>query len=270
MRSKDISDTNGVRSADVRDDDKSGGGLAAIDLDRNSVGGSEIATDGVGSPEIASDAVRGPEIATDGVGGPEIALDVVRKPEIATDSIGSLEIASNAVGASEIGLGASGRPRSPPTVSAAPRSSRTPSVVPRSEPTASARTRSSGGVGADELDEVHEHESEEVTVEDVNDHDGAYGIASVRVECLFEDEDLLNVSIDWTETNGHTERFLADVEIDRGLTASEEDGAVVRGAYDGGGGAANPARFVARTPPAFRASGVLHCGGRVRACPPST
>ena len=80
---------------------------------------------------------------------------------------------------------------------------------------------------------------------DENDHDGAYGIGSVRVECLFESEDLLNVSIDWTETNGHTERFLADVEIDRGVTASEEDGAVVRGAYDGGGGAGNPARFVA-------------------------
>ena len=108
VRSKDISDTNGVRSADVRDDDKSGGGLAAIDLDRNSVGGSEIATDGVGSPEVASDAVRGREIATDGVGSPEIELDAVRKPEIATDGVGSLEIAGNAVGASEIGLGAVG------------------------------------------------------------------------------------------------------------------------------------------------------------------
>ena len=52
VQSKDISDTNGVRSADVRDDDKNGGGLAAIDLARGSVGSSEIATDGVGSPEI--------------------------------------------------------------------------------------------------------------------------------------------------------------------------------------------------------------------------
>jgi hypothetical protein len=53
------------------------------------------------------------------------------------------------------------------------------------------------------------------------------------------------VSIDWTDTNNHAERFLADVEIDRGVTASEPDAAVVRGAFDGGGGSANPARFVA-------------------------
>ena len=85
VRSKDISDSNGVRSADVRDDDKTGGGLAAIDLARGSVGRSEIAKDGVGSPEIKTDAVRESEIATDGVGSPEIKLDPVNKPEIATD-----------------------------------------------------------------------------------------------------------------------------------------------------------------------------------------
>ena len=41
VTTRDISDTNGVRSADVRDDDKNGGGLAAIDLARGSVGSSE-------------------------------------------------------------------------------------------------------------------------------------------------------------------------------------------------------------------------------------
>ena len=246
VRSKDISDTNGVRSADVRDDDKSGGGLAAIDLDRNSVGGSEIATDGVGSPEIASDAVRGPEIVTDGVGSPEIASDAVRGPEIATDGVGSPEIAPNAVGASEIGLGAVG------AAEIATDGVGSAEILENAVGGPEIGTDSVGkdaivedGVGANELDEVHEHESVEVTVVDENDHDGAYGIGSVRVECLFESEDLLNVSIDWTETNGHTERFLADVEIDRGTTASEEDGAVVRGAFDGGGGTGNPARFVA-------------------------
>jgi hypothetical protein len=226
VRSKDISDTNGVRSADVRDDDNRGGGLAAIDLARNSVGGSEIVTDGVGSPEIATDAVRGPEIASDGVGspeialdavrGPEIALDAVRQPEIATDGVGSPEIRTNSVGAAEIGTDSVGKD-----------------------------AIENDGVGANELDEVHEHESEEVVVEDGVAHDGAYGIGGVRVECLFEDEDLLSVSIDWTDTNDHSERFLADVEIDRSFTASEEDGAVVRGAFDGGGGELNPARFVA-------------------------
>ena len=206
VRSKDISDSNGVRSADVRDDDKSGGGLAAIDLARGSVGGSEIATDGVGSPEIKTDAV----------GGPEIKLNAVSKPEIATDAVGSLEIAENAVGASEIGTDSVGK-----------------DAIGIDE------------VGANELDEVHEHDSDEVVVEDGTAHDGAYGIGSVRVACLFDDEDLLNVSIDWIDTNEHAERMLADVEIDRGVIASEADSAIVRGAFDGGGGSANPARFIA-------------------------
>ena len=196
VTTRDISDTNGVRSADVRDDDKGGGGLAAVDLARGSVGSSEIATDGVGSPEIKADAVRGPEIATDGVGSPEIAANAVGASEIGTDSVGK-----DAIGIDE--------------------------------------------VGANELDEVHEHESEEVVVEDGTAHDGAYGIAGVRVACLFDDEDLLSVSIDWIDTNHHAERMLADVEIDRGNTASEADAAVVRGAFDGGGGSANPARFIA-------------------------
>jgi hypothetical protein len=236
IESIDISDIDGVRSVDVRDDDKNGGGLAAIDLARDSVGSSEIATDGVGSPEIATDAVRGPEIATDGVGspeietdavrGPEIAtdavgspeieLDAVRAPEIATDGVGSAEIAEDAVGASEIGTDTVGK-----------------DAIGIDE------------VGANELDEVHEHESEEVTVEDGTAHDGAYGIGAVRVACLFDDEDLLSVSIDWIDTNEHAERMLADVEIDRGLHADEADAAIVRGAFDGGGGSANPARFVA-------------------------
>ena len=206
VASRDISDTNGVRSIDVRDDDKSGGGLTAVDLARDSVGVSEIATDGVGSPEIASDAVRGPEIATDAVGSPEIEPDAVRASEIATDAVGAPEIATDSVGKDAIGI---------------------------------------DQVGANELDEVHEHESEEVVVEDGTAHDGAFGIGSVRVACLFDDEDLLSVSIDWIDNNEHAETMLADVEIDRGVHASEADAAIVRGAFDGGGGSANPARFVA-------------------------
>ncbi len=216
VKSKDISDSNGVRSADVRDDDKTGGGLAAVDLARGSVGSSEIATDGVSSPEIKTGAVGESEIATDGVGSPELKPDAVNKPEIATDAVGSLEIAENAVGASEIGTDSVGK-----------------DAIGIDE------------VGANELDEVHEHDSDEVIVEDGTAHDGAYGLGSVRVACLFDDEDLLNVSIDWIDTNEHAERMLADVEIDRGVTTSEADSAIVRGAFDGGGGAANPARFIA-------------------------
>ena len=235
VTSKDISDGNGVRSADVRDDDKNGGGLAAIDLARGSVAsseiatdgvgspeieadavrGSEIATDGVGSPEIEADAVRGSEIATDGVGSPEIETDAVRGPEIATDGVGSPEIAKNAVGASEIGTDSVGK-----------------DAIGIDE------------VGANELDEVHEHESEEVVVEDGTAHDGAYGIASVRVACLFDDEDLLSVSIDWIDTNDTPSGCWRTL---RSTAASGLAGRLggVRGAFDGGGGSANPARFIA-------------------------
>ena len=215
VKSKDISDSNGVRSADVRDDDKTGGGLAAIDLARGSVGSSEIATDGVGSPEIKTGRWRVRD-RDRWRRQPGAQADAVSKPEIATDAVGSLEIAENAVGASEIGTDSVGK-----------------DAIGIDE------------VGANELDEVHEHDSDEVVVEDGTAHDGAYGIGSVRVACLFDDEDLLNVSIDWIDTNEHAERMLADVEIDRGVTASEADSALVRGAFDGGGGSTNPARFIA-------------------------
>ena len=236
IESIDISDVDGVRSADVRDDDKNGGGLAAIDLARDSVGSSEIAADGVGSPEIATDAVRGPEIEADAVGSPEIATDAVRGPEIAADGVGSPEIETDAVRAPEI---------APDAVGASEIATNAVGAPEIGTDAVGKDAIAIDGVGANELDEVHEHESEEVTVEDGTAHDGAYGIGAVRVACLFEDEDLLSVSIDWIDTNEHAERMLADVEIDRGVHASEADAAIVRGAFDGGGGSANPAKFIA-------------------------
>ena len=62
VKSNDISNVNGVRSVDVRDDTETGGGLTAGDL----------RTDSVGVLEIAPDAVRGSEIATATVGGDEL------------------------------------------------------------------------------------------------------------------------------------------------------------------------------------------------------
>ena len=273
VRSKDISDTNGVRSADVRDDDRSGGGLAAIDLDRNSAGRSEIATDGVASPEIALDAVRQPEIAADSVGSPEIKPDGVRQSEIAADGVGSPEIKPDGVRQSEIAADGVGSPEIKPD---AVRGSEIAANGVGSAEIATDAVRgleiatggvgsleiaqnavgaselgfgsvgkdaiADGGVGANELDEVYERETLGVEVEDGTAHDGAYGIGNARVACGGSDDDLLSVSIDWTDANGHNERFLADVEIDRVTTA---DAAVVRGAFDGGGGTADPARFIA-------------------------
>ena len=62
VKTPDISDTNGVRSADVRDDTLNGGGLTAVDL----------RPDSVGATEIAADAARGSEIAAGVVGADEL------------------------------------------------------------------------------------------------------------------------------------------------------------------------------------------------------
>ena len=59
VKTGDISNANGVRSVDVRDDTQTKGGLGAVDL----------APDSVGPSEIQADAVRGSEIATGVAGG---------------------------------------------------------------------------------------------------------------------------------------------------------------------------------------------------------
>jgi hypothetical protein len=232
VKTQDISDTNGVRSADVRDDDKNGGGLAAVDLARNSVGRSEIATDGVSSREIELDAIRRPEIATDGVGSPEIARDAVRGPEIAPNGVGASEIAPDGVGESEIATD---------SVSAS-------EVAPQSLTGDEIRNLTGDdinedAVGSNELADVFERATPEVSVEDGTAGDGTYGIGSVFVSCEFGFQEFLSASIEWTDTNGRREAMLQDVEILRDQPGL--DGAIVTGIFDGGGGDANPAKFIA-------------------------
>ena len=112
------------------------------------------------------------------------------RAEIATGGVGVNEIATNAVRAEEIGTDSVGKD----------------AIV-------------TDGVGANGLDEVHEYESEEQTIADGTAHDGAYGIDTVTVACLFASE----------------------VKIERSGT----DSATVHAAFDGGGGAGNPARYQA-------------------------
>jgi hypothetical protein len=52
------------------------------------------------------------------------------------------------------------------------------------------------------------------------------------------------VSIEWTDTNGHNEAMLHNVEYTRD-NGPLRDQAFVSAVFDGGGGAANPARFEA-------------------------
>ena len=103
VKTNDISNSNGVRSADVRDDTLDGGGLGATDLGLDSVGRDELQGGAVGTNEIADDAVGSLKIRDGAVGDPEIATGAVGAPEIATDSVGGAEIGSDVVGPAELG-----------------------------------------------------------------------------------------------------------------------------------------------------------------------
>jgi hypothetical protein len=223
VSTKDISDSDGVRSADVRDDDKRGGGLSAIDLAQNSVGASEITADGVGSSEIKLDAVRRPEIAADGVGASEIAADGVGALEIAADGVGTSEIASHAITGEEI----------------------FPHSITGEEirgGTIQANHIADGGVGAQHV-AIYERESvAEQEVADAIASDGFYGEASINVQCDNTSQ-LLGATIDWTDTNGQQEAMLSEVTIRRDLNGA--DVADVTGVFDGGGNVANPGKFIA-------------------------
>jgi hypothetical protein len=213
VSTKDISDSDGVRSADVRDDDKRGGGLAAADLARNSVGPSEIDEAAVRRAEIGPDAVNRPEIATDGVGSPEIAANAVRESDIAKDAVGASEIAPTSITGEEV-----------------------------KSRTLDSFLLKSFSVGSTELVSIYERASAATVVTDATAHDGIYGRAIAAVTCEEVGEKLLSASMDWTDTNGVNEAMLSEVFIDR---SGAFDQAVLAAVFDGGGGTANPARFVA-------------------------
>jgi hypothetical protein len=92
VRAPDISNENGVRTFDVRNDTEEGGGLAAIDLAAGSVGSSEIVDDAVDFSDLAADSVRNFEIAAGEVRGSEIAENAIGSGEIAGDQVGALEL----------------------------------------------------------------------------------------------------------------------------------------------------------------------------------
>lgn len=73
VKTQDINDTNGVRSADLRDDTLENGGLQAADLRPDAVGTSEVTADAVGTDEIASSAVGSDEVIDGSLGTSELS-----------------------------------------------------------------------------------------------------------------------------------------------------------------------------------------------------
>lgn len=96
----------------------------------------------------------------------------------------------------------------------------------------------SGAVGADELQTVHEHFSAATNIVDTTAHDGQYSTNTATVTCG-AGEDLLGVSVDWTNTAGHNETMFTGVDS---INRAGDDSAVVRVGFDGGPG---PATFQA-------------------------
>jgi hypothetical protein len=101
VKTQDISDTNGVWSADVRDDTLENGGLTAADLRPDSVGTSEVTAGAVGTDEVASDSLLAGDLATSSVGEAEIASSAVGSGEVIDGSLGTSEL-SRAIPAARV------------------------------------------------------------------------------------------------------------------------------------------------------------------------
>lgn len=113
VASPDISNTNGVRSVDVRDDTLTGGGLGSVDIAPDSLTGADIAnTDSLGSPEIGGlgggdifdGSITGDDLATDAVGQDEIAPLAVDTGALADGSVEEAKLADGAVRAPKLGI----------------------------------------------------------------------------------------------------------------------------------------------------------------------
>jgi hypothetical protein len=220
VMTEDISNANGVRSVDVRDDTFAEGGLEAVDLAPESVGSSEILDGTVGEPELDADSVGSSQILADAVGVAELATDAVSGGEILTSAVNASEIATDAVRGDEI------RTNSIDTTDLNFDSVTKPDL-------------DDDAVGAASIVELHEHVGTIEPIEDATAHDGAWQDNTGSVSCP-STEKLLTVSLDWIDNNNHNETIVArGPTIDR----SGDDSATIVGAFDGGGGAANPAAF---------------------------
>ena len=170
-------------------------------------GGVAYAADTVFSADIVNGEVKSVDIGNNQVRSADVRDDGLADGGLAADdlqpdAVGSSEIAADSVGSSEV---------------------------------------VSNIVGADELESVHEHFGDITNVVDGTAHDGIYATSVSSVSCG-AGEDLLSVSIDWTDLAGHGEVVTSGVDS---ISRGEPDAATVRVAYDGGAG---PAKYRAVAP----------------------
>jgi hypothetical protein len=181
------------------------GAIVTAKLADGSVVTGKIVNAGVTSDKLADGSVVTIKLADGAVTTVKLADNAVTAAKIAADAVGSSEIAANAGGSSEIAADSVGSSE----------------IV-------------SGVVGADELDTVHEHFGPATNIVDGTAHDGIYQPSTSTVSCGVG-EDLLSVSIDWTDLGGHNEVVMSGVDS---ISRGEPDSATVRVGYDGGAGPA--------------------------------
>jgi hypothetical protein len=168
------------------------GAVTRAKIELGAISTNRLANNAVDTANIRAGAVTEAKIEDGAVTGAKVLDESLTSLDLGIDSVGSSEIATDVVGSSEIAAGV---------------------------------------VGADELDSVHEHTGAAINITDGTAHDGAYAQASGTVSCGLG-EDLLSVSIDWTNTGGHNELVFSGVQsINRGV---DPETASVLIAYDGG------------------------------------
>jgi len=105
--------TNGVASAEIQDNTVTSADIlnetiTSADIGANAVGQSEIATGGVASAEVLDNSLTAADLATNSVTASEIATGAVASAEVLDNSLTANDLATNSVGAAEIATGAVG------------------------------------------------------------------------------------------------------------------------------------------------------------------
>lgn len=171
--------------------------------------GSAVALQGhnsVFSDDIKNGEVKRGDIAINAINSGRLAANSVRTDKVLDETLSSADLGPNSVGSSEIITDSVGSDEI-----------------------------AAGIVGADELDGVHEHFGSTTNISDATAHDGAYASSTATVTCGVG-EDLLSVSVDWTNLAGHNEVVFSGVDS---INRTGDDSAVVRVAYDGGAAVAS-------------------------------
>jgi hypothetical protein len=200
----------------------------------------KIANTAVTSGKIANTAVTGPKIANNAVTTPKIANNAVTSAKIRTGAVASVDILDGTIDGVDIFDGAiTGADVLDESLTSLDLGIDSVSSSEIAADSVGSSEIAPGIVGADELATIHEHTGAATNVVDGTAHDGIYATSTSTVPCG-TGEDLLSVTVDWTNLAGHGEVvFGGVVAINR---AADPQTATVRASFDGGAG---PATYTA-------------------------